>query len=580
MGRRAGSSTGNAALAFLALVVALALTLIAVEVAQGEELPPSDDPSTPGIECPPDPADPTAPPVVVADPADCPGAAEESAGDGSSEPAPEPEPEPEPTPSPGSGTPEPNPPTSDPGSKPPKPVPGQDVGGATAGAESGGAGNGTGGGGGDRDPDRGNGSIGDAEPGDRRGDAGDGDDRARDRDRDRDRAAEPNEPFVAEPAFGIPHPVGSPIPSFLLPIFEQCGKEYGIPWQVLAAINQVETAFGSNLNVSSAGAVGWMQFLPSSWQAYGVDANGDGRRDPYDPEDAICAAGNYLRAFGAPSDLRGAIFAYNHADWYVEMVMDLARQYARIDALDPLPRAKRLERAFARSLARIANAYQVDWALVLAVLRANGDKGADPATDAELEAVAERVAAAERRTTSDKLGQVGRALFADRPSFERKVDVLTRYNRAVGLRGLVEGLYAIDDRLAKRVLDSNRLSIYDAGRADVKNGYIDVRLLSLLLYLAERYDEITVTSLFSGHDYFARPGVPSAHAFGRAVDIAAINDTPVLGNQQPGGVIERVINDVLSVPHELQAAQLISLFQLGGPSFAAGDHADHIHVGF
>ena len=94
------------------------------------------------------------------------------------------------------------------------------------------------------------------------------------------------------------------IPPFLLPIYQACGTEYGVPWQVLASINRIETAFGTNLNVSSAGALGWMQFIPSSWEAYGVDANEDGRKDPYNPVDAICAAGRYLKAAGAEEDLR------------------------------------------------------------------------------------------------------------------------------------------------------------------------------------------------------------------------------------------------------------------------------------
>ena len=135
-----------------------------------------------------------------------------------------------------------------------------------------------------------------------------------------------------------PAPIGVPnfvidqfsIPPFLLPIYQACGTEYGVPWEVLAAINRVETAFGTNLNVSSAGALGWMQFIPSSWEAYGVDANNDGRKDPYNPVDAICAAGNYLQAAGAEDDLYRAIFAYNHADWYVDMVLTYARQYGKL----------------------------------------------------------------------------------------------------------------------------------------------------------------------------------------------------------------------------------------------------------
>jgi murein DD-endopeptidase MepM/ murein hydrolase activator NlpD len=111
------------------------------------------------------------------------------------------------------------------------------------------------------------------------------------------------------------------IPPFLLRIYQAAGIEYDVPWQVLAAINEIETDYGRNLNVSSAGAMGWMQFIPSSWKAYGVDANDDGRKDPYNPVDAIFAAGRYLKAAGAKDDLRRAIFAYNHADWYVDSVM-------------------------------------------------------------------------------------------------------------------------------------------------------------------------------------------------------------------------------------------------------------------
>ena len=96
-------------------------------------------------------------------------------------------------------------------------------------------------------------------------------------------------------------------------------------WEVLAAINEIETDYGRNLNVSTAGAVGWMQFLPSTWEMYGVDANDDGRKDPYNPVDAIFAAARYLKAAGADQDVRSAIFAYNHADWYVESVLLRAR---------------------------------------------------------------------------------------------------------------------------------------------------------------------------------------------------------------------------------------------------------------
>jgi Transglycosylase SLT domain/Peptidase family M23 len=144
-------------------------------------------------------------------------------------------------------------------------------------------------------------------------------------------------PTTTVAPFG-PAPLGVPnfvidsfeIPPFLLPIYQACGTEYGIPWEVLASINKIETGFGTNLNVSSAGAVGWMQFLPSSWEMYGLDANGDGRKDPYNPVDAICAAAGYLKTAGGGNDLYKAIFAYNHADWYVQEVLLYARAYGKL----------------------------------------------------------------------------------------------------------------------------------------------------------------------------------------------------------------------------------------------------------
>ncbi len=115
------------------------------------------------------------------------------------------------------------------------------------------------------------------------------------------------------------------IPPFLLPIYQAAGIQYGIRWEVLAAINEIETNYGRNLNVSSAGALGWMQFMPATWEMYGVDANDDGVKDPYNPVDAIFAAAKYLKAAGGDKDLRRAIFAYNHADWYVDQVILRAR---------------------------------------------------------------------------------------------------------------------------------------------------------------------------------------------------------------------------------------------------------------
>jgi soluble lytic murein transglycosylase-like protein len=115
------------------------------------------------------------------------------------------------------------------------------------------------------------------------------------------------------------------IPPFLLPIYQAAGAAYGIPWQVLAAINEVETDYGRDLSVSSAGAEGWMQFLPGEWAQYGVDVNNSGFQDPYNPADAIFAAARYLRDAGGATDIRAAVFAYNHSQAYVNSVLLRAR---------------------------------------------------------------------------------------------------------------------------------------------------------------------------------------------------------------------------------------------------------------
>jgi hypothetical protein len=110
-------------------------------------------------------------------------------------------------------------------------------------------------------------------------------------------------------------------PAFLIPIYKAAARRYHIPWQILAAINAIETDYGRNLSVSVAGAVGWMQFEPGTWLEYGVRIDGLGRPNPYDPRDAIFSAAHYLAANGAPGHMRQAIFAYNHALWYVDAVL-------------------------------------------------------------------------------------------------------------------------------------------------------------------------------------------------------------------------------------------------------------------
>jgi hypothetical protein len=114
-------------------------------------------------------------------------------------------------------------------------------------------------------------------------------------------------------------------PAFLIPIYKAAARRYHVPWKILAAINAIETDFGRDLAVSPAGAVGWMQFMPGTWLRYGVTADGRGRPNPDNPVDAIFSAARYLAASGASTDLRRALFAYNHALWYVDAVLWRAR---------------------------------------------------------------------------------------------------------------------------------------------------------------------------------------------------------------------------------------------------------------
>jgi murein DD-endopeptidase MepM/ murein hydrolase activator NlpD len=160
-------------------------------------------------------------------------------------------------------------------------------------------------------------------------------------------------------------------------LWHRAGAAYGIPWQVLASINRIESNFGQNMGPSSAGAVGWMQFMPSTWLRWGMDGDGDGLSDPWNPDDAVFSAARYLAAAGGATDLPRAIFAYNHAQWYVDEVLAGARLYSsdgggavgftpaqpsvEVDTAEAavangeaqLAEARRLERRFAAQEARL-----------------------------------------------------------------------------------------------------------------------------------------------------------------------------------------------------------------------------------
>jgi membrane-bound lytic murein transglycosylase B len=119
-----------------------------------------------------------------------------------------------------------------------------------------------------------------------------------------------------------PSAAANSIPANYRALFRQAGRRYGIPWTVLAGIGKVESDDGANDGPSSAGALGPMQFLPSTWRIYG-----DGG-DIMNPADAIPAAARLLLANGAPANIPAAIFAYNHSPEYVAEVLDWASTYA------------------------------------------------------------------------------------------------------------------------------------------------------------------------------------------------------------------------------------------------------------
>jgi len=120
------------------------------------------------------------------------------------------------------------------------------------------------------------------------------------------------------------------IPPDLLPIYQAAAPTCeGLDWTVLAAIHKIETGFGRGRSTSSAGARGPMQFMPATWNSYGVDATGDGLADINNVRDAIYSAAAFLCANGAggPARLAAAIWNYNHSNAYVMKVLDLATSY-------------------------------------------------------------------------------------------------------------------------------------------------------------------------------------------------------------------------------------------------------------
>jgi murein DD-endopeptidase MepM/ murein hydrolase activator NlpD len=433
------------------------------------------------------------------------------------------------------------------------------------------------------------------------------------------------------------------IPPFLLPIYQAAGLRYGVPWEVLAAINEVETAYGRNLSVSSAGAMGWMQFMPATWEAYGVDANEDGRRDPFSPVDAIFAAARYLRAAGADTDIRKAIYAYNHADWYVDSVVERAQAIARLpsDLVDSLaglargrfPVAARAtygveRRGSERSIAIFSRAgapviavndgrvVRVGYSARLGRFLKLRDVYGNTYTYGRLGRIAgskRPVRPGARLHAGETLGRLARRSAASRAHLLFQIRPAGRAAPRIDPKPILDGWTLLEstaihdsgrsrlllarrggssrtreigllstDALTRRVLANPGIELYACGRDDVRAGRIDRRVLATLEFLAASGLAPTVSSLRCGHGYLTASGNVSEHSTGSAVDISAINGTPIAGHQGAGSVTDVTIRSLLTLQGPMKPHQIISLMSFAGAdnTFAMGDHADHIHVGF
>jgi murein DD-endopeptidase MepM/ murein hydrolase activator NlpD len=254
---------------------------------------------------------------------------------------------------------------------------------------------------------------------------------------------EPNGPGSITVPFNLSTPPARPaVRSYdqLLALWQSAGQGYGVPWEVLAAINKIESNFGQNMGPSSAGALGWMQFIPSSWMRWGMDADGDGLADPWDPDDAVFAAARYLAAAGAHEDLERAIFAYNHAQWYVDDVLELAATFD-----DPLvPGAGQLVYGMADVERRLDDARR----RIVRVRRAIDrlERGAVRSADLRLPL--------ERRAGDPTLTD------AEFRKVEERLARLDAFDQTVGAKR-----ERLDARLAKAVADLDALEQEQAGAA-------------------------------------------------------------------------------------------------------------------
>jgi len=419
----------------------------------------------------------------------------------------------------------------------------------------------------------------------------------------------------------------SGVPPILVPIYRRASDAYGLGPQgpaTLAAINEIETAFGTNLNISYAGAMGWMQFMPETWAAYGVDGNGDGVKDPYNPEDAIFAAASYLKASGFPDDVYGAIYSYNHADWYVQDVLSKAGCYSNLGggvasfsltpqitelSCEPAPRDK-IPAAYLAAFEQAASRYELGrrgvWTLAaIARLESNYGKGMNKAqlrqfgplgldgiewrhyaVDGNEDGRIRHASPADSAATLARLiwsrGGVDAGVFSHNQA-QWYVDAVAREAKA--LEGectatAVDWAVVLPGGIAAQINWDNLVLSNELELADIQGGMLDARTLALLALMTQHH-QITVSSLRSDHSQMTASGNVSNHFYGRAIDIAAVDGVSCT-ETSPSAPCAQLGYALAQMTEPLHPSELIYCFDLDGigPAFALPDHCDHIHAGF
>jgi hypothetical protein len=422
------------------------------------------------------------------------------------------------------------------------------------------------------------------------------------------------------------------VPSYLLPIYAAAAQQYELgpagP-SILAAINEIESGFGANLGPSSAGAEGWMQFMPSTWATYGVDANGDGRKDPNDPNDAIFAAARYLRAAGMPEDPEGAVFAYNHADWYVAEVMARAACFSgigngAIGGLSLIPKRQELvcspaEGARESIPADYMTAFQAAagrynlgengvWALAAvariesnfgtgmsaADLKSRGPLGISDDNWAKFAVDGDGDGQIGRDNPSDSAATLARMIWASgslraglfqHNHAEWYVDAVL--NDAEAMAGscqvrTVSYSVALPGPTSLPINWGNVELSNSLEMVDLQSGAIDPRILNILAAISQSHT-IRISALRSDHSKFTSSGNVSNHYYGRAMDIAAIDGVPCT-DVSPDGPCGTIARQLGALPPGQEPTELIYCFDPDGPAnpngFAQADHCDHVHVGY